>query len=350
MNIILIILIFGIIIAFHEFGHFIVAKLNHIAVTEYSIGMGPAIFTTQKKETKYSLRLLPIGGYCMMLGENEESDDEAAFSNKPVWVRMLVVLAGPMFNIILAFIFSIILIHIHGCDPATLTYVAEESAADQAGIEEGDTILAINGDTIHNFREVQLYMALNNNANPITLTFKKSDGKVYETTMTPIMNENGDYKIGVAAGYIKSDDIGMTLKFSCYEVRYWLKATVTSLKMIFSGKVGANDVMGPVGVGGAMNEVIEEVKAESDTKSEAALYIFLNLLNWSILLSVNLGVMNLLPVPALDGGRLLFLIIEAIRRKKIPEDKEAFVILIGFVFLILLMIMVFFNDIRNVFF
>ena len=108
MNIILIILVFGVIVFFHEFGHFIVAKLNGIAVTEFSIGMGPAIFSFTKKETKYSLRILPIGGYCMMLGEDEESNDENAFNNKPVWARMLVIAAGPVFNFILAFIFSII--------------------------------------------------------------------------------------------------------------------------------------------------------------------------------------------------------------------------------------------------
>ena len=129
MNIILIILVFGVIVFFHEFGHFIVAKLNKIAVMEFSIGMGPAIFSFKKKETKYSLRLLPIGGYCMMMGEDEETDDENAFSNKPLLARILVIAAGPVFNFILAFVFSIIMIHFTGYDPATLNYVGENSAA-----------------------------------------------------------------------------------------------------------------------------------------------------------------------------------------------------------------------------
>lgn len=350
MTIILIILIFGIIVFFHELGHFLFAKLNKIAVMEFSIGMGPAIFSFTKKETKYSLRLLPLGGYCMMMGEDEELDDENAFSNKSVWARMSVVVAGPIFNFILAFIFSIILIHFTGCDPATLYYVAPESGAAEAGIEAGDTIKKINGKKIYNYRELLLYMQLNDSSLPVTFDMEDVDGNPYKTTVTPKLNENGEYKLGVSGGYIKSDDIGMDIKYAGYELRYWLKATVTSLKMIFSGEVKGSEVMGPVGVGGAFNDVVEQVKEESEGTKETVINIILNMLNWCILLSVNLGVMNLLPIPALDGGRLLFLIIEAVRRKKIPAEKESMVNLIGFILLIALMVVVFFNDIRNVFF
>ena len=350
MNIILIILVFGVIVFFHEFGHFIVAKLNGIAVTEFSIGMGPAIFSFTKKETKYSLRILPIGGYCMMLGEDEESNDENAFNNKPVWARMLVIAAGPVFNFILAFIFSIILIHFTGCDPSTLYYVLEDSAAAEAGIEAGDTIKEINGERIYNYRELLLYMQINDASKPVELVMEDSEGNEYTTVVTPRLNENGEYKLGVSGGYVKSEGIGMDIKYAGLELRYWVKATVSSLKMIVTGGVKSGDIMGPVGVGGAMNDIIEEVKDESESSKEAVINILLNLLNWCILLSVNLGIMNLLPIPALDGGRLLFLIIEAVRRKKIPQDKEAVVNLIGFVLLIILMVVVFFNDIKNVFF
>ncbi len=350
MSIILIILIFGIIVFFHEFGHFLFAKLNHIAVNEFSIGMGPAIVSFKKKETKYSLRIFPIGGYCMMEGEDEESDSENAFSNKPVWVRMLVVVAGPLFNFILAFIFAIILVHFTGCDPATLYYVAPDSGAEEAGIAEGDTILEINGDKIYNYRELLLYMQLNDASKPVELTMVTPDGDEYVTVVTPKLDENGEYKLGVIGGYVESEGIGTDLKYGALELRYWFKATITSLKMIFTGGVSSDDIMGPVGVGGAFDDVLDEVKEVSTTKKEEVINIILNMLNWCILLSVNLGVMNLLPIPALDGGRLLFLIIEAIRRKKIPQDKEAFVNLIGFVLLIILMIVVFFNDIKNVFF
>ena len=350
MSIILIILIFGIIVFFHEFGHFLFAKLNHIAVNEFSIGMGPAIVSFKKKETKYSLRIFPIGGYCMMEGEDEESDSENAFSNKPVWVRMLVVVAGPLFNFILAFIFAIILVHFTGCDPATLYYVAPDSAAEEAGIAEGDTILEINGDKIYNYRELLLYMQLNDASKPVELTMVTPDGDEYVTVVSPKLDKNGEYKLGVIGGYVESEGIGTDLKYGALELRYWFKATITSLKMIFTGGVSSDDIMGPVGVGGAFDDVLDEVKEASTTKKEEVINIILNMLNWCILLSVNLGVMNLLPIPALDGGRLLFLIIEAVRRKKIPQDKEAFVNFIGFVLLIILMIVVFFNDIKNVFF
>lgn len=349
MNIILIILVFGIIVFFHELGHFLMAKANKISVTEFSIGMGPKLFSFTKKETKYSIRLLPIGGYCLMVGEDEESDDENAFGNKSILARALVVAAGPIFNFILAFIFSIILIHFTGCDPATLK-VAEEGAAAEAGISDGDTIIKIDGDRIYNYRELLLYMQLAKPGAPVTLTLERADGETYTTTVTPKLNENGEYKLGVSGGYVKSENIGMDLKYGALECRYWFKATITSLKLIFTGGVSGDDVMGPVGVGGVMNDVIETVKEESDSTGEAVINIILNMLNWCILLSVNLGIMNLLPIPALDGGRLLFLLVEAVRRKKIPADKEAFVNFLGFVLLIILMIVVFCNDIKNVFF
>lgn len=350
MNIILIILVFGIIVMFHELGHFIVAKINKISVTEFSIGMGPALFSFQKKETKYSIRLLPIGGYCLMMGEDEEVEDENSFSNKPVWVRMLVVAAGPVFNFILAFLFSIILIHFTGCDPSTVSEVGDNSAAMEAGLEAGDRIISMNGERIYNYREVLLYMQLNDASKPIKLQMETPEGESYTTVLYPKMDEDGVYRMGIRGGYIKSDGIGNDIKYAGLELRYWVKATVTSLKLIFTGGVSSDDVMGPLGVGGTMNDIIEEVKQESESRAEAVINIILNMLNWCILLSVNLGIMNLLPIPALDGGRLLFLIIEGIRRKKIPQEKEAIVNMIGFVLLIILMVVVFFNDIKNVFF
>lgn len=350
MNILLIILVFGIIVFFHEFGHFIVAKMNHISVMEFSIGMGPAIFSVKKKETKYSLRLLPIGGYCMMLGEDSESEDEHAFGNQPIWARMMVIAAGPVFNFILAFVFSIVLIHYAGCDPATLSYLAPEGAAVEAGIVEGDTVTAINGKKIYNYREILLYMQMGDLTKPMELSVRHADGSEDVYQVTPKKNEDGEYKIGVAGGYVRSSGIGKDVQFAAYELRYWVKATVEGLRMIVTGGVKSGDLMGPVGVGGAMNDVIEEAKEDSATKKEAVANVLLNLLNWCILLSVNLGIMNLLPIPALDGGRLLFLLVEAVRRKRIPQDKEALVNAIGFVLLMILMVVVFFNDIRNVFF
>ena len=349
MNIIFIILIFGVIVSFHEFGHFIVAKACGVGVTEFAIGMGPKIFSFNRKETKYSLRILPIGGYCMMVGEDEDVDAENSFSRKPVWKRFLIVVAGPVFNFILAFIFGVILIHFSGYDPAYVNFLTEGGAAQEAGIEEGDRIISINGGKIYNYREVLLNMQLTKTADPIELGLRKPDGSTYTVTVTPKLNENGEYKIGVGGGYRKSESFLNDLGYGALELRYWMKATIVSLKMIFTGKVSGNDIMGPVGVGGAINDVIEEVKEESP-KGQVAINILLNLMNWCILLSVNLGIMNLLPIPALDGGRILFLLFEAVSRKRIPQEKEALVNMIGFALLMCLMVVVFFNDIKNVFF
>ena len=171
------------------------------------------------------------------------------------------------------------------------------------------------------------------------------------SSVTPAFDVDGVYRIGIqGTGYVECKGIGNNIKFAGYELRYWVKATVMSLKMIVSGGVESDDVMGPIGMGGVMNDVIEEVKEESETKAEAAKYIVLNMLNWCILLSVNLGIMNLLPIPALDGGRLLFLAIEGVTRKKIPADKEAIINIIGFVLVLILMFVVLFNDVKNVFF
>lgn len=349
MNIILIILVFGVIVFFHELGHFLVAKLNKIAVAEFSIGLGPAIFSKERKGTKYSLRLLPLGGYCMMVGADEASDDENAFNNKSVWVRMMVMAAGPLFNFLLAFLFGIVLIHYAGCDPAVLYKIEPNSAAEEAGIQAGDEIIKIDGKKIYNFRELQLHMAVMKEGAPVSLTLKRQDGSVYETVAIP-KEENGSYYLGVHGGSILADGPLTTVKYAALECRYWAKTTVMSLRMIFTGKVKSTEVMGPVGVGKEMNNILDEVKEVSTTKKDYIINLMLNLFNWCILLSVNLGIMNLLPIPALDGGRLLFLLVEAITRKKIPPEKENVVNIIGFLILFLIMILVFFNDIKNVFF
>ncbi len=343
MKIIAIILVFGIIVFIHELGHFIFAKLNHITVTEFAIGMGPAIVKFGKGETTYSIRILPIGGYCMMVGEDSESEDENAFSNKSLPARMSVVLAGPFFNFILAFIFAIILCHFCGIDPAKVEMV-ENGAAVEAGMQNGDQIIGIENQTIINYREVLIYMNMFATSDPIEVRYLR-DGKEYKTTITPKKQGDGSYKIGVVGGYEESDGFLEDIKYGAFEVRYWIKSTVLSLKMLVTGGASKDDLMGPVGVGNMMSDVIDEAEKQGGMAD-----VLLNILNFCILLSANLGVMNLLPIPALDGGRLLFLIVEGITRRKIPKNKEALVNAIGFVLLMLLMVFVFINDIRNVFF
>lgn len=342
LKILAIVLVFGVIVFIHEFGHFIFARLNHIAVSEFAIGMGPAIFSVEKKGTKYSVRALPIGGYCLMLGEDEDSEDDNAFSNKSVLSRLSVVFAGPFFNFVLAFLLSIVLCHYCGIDPSEVKIQAGSPAA-EAGMLDGDRITGLGDQTIYNFREILVYMQMNDVSKPLAVTYER-DGKEYKTVVQARKEEDGVYRMGVSGGYIRADGFLQEVQYGALELRYWVKSTVLSLRMLVTGGASKDDLMGPVGVGNMMSDVIDEANEQGGMAD-----VILNIINFCVLLSVNLGIMNLLPIPALDGGRILFLLIEAVTRKKIPKEKEAIVNGIGFVLLMLLMIFVFFNDIHNVF-
>lgn len=341
------ILIFSILILFHELGHFLLAKANKIKVNEFSLGLGPTLFGFRKGDTLYSLKLLPFGGACMMEGEDENSDDEGAFGKKSVWARMSVVFAGPFFNFILAFVFAIIVLAVNGYDKPILSGVFEDYPAESAGLMEGDEIVEMNGKNIHFYREISSY-SLFHQGESVEVTYKR-DGELYTTRLTPQLyeNENGTksylYGFRGSKGYEKGNVIE-TIQYSFYEVKYWIDTTLQSLKLLVTGGASINDLSGPVGIVQSMGTSYSETQ-----KSYGFGVAFLTILNWGILLSANLGVMNLLPLPALDGGRLVFLIIEAIRRKKIPEDKEGMVHFVGIVLLLLLMVFIMFNDIRKIF-
>ncbi len=361
INVIVIILVLGIIITIHELGHFLMCRLTGVAVNEFSIGMGPAIFHWKRKETQYSIRLLPIGGYCLMLGEEEGEcvdengqKNEHAFPNKPIWVRILIVLGGPFFNFILAFVVSLVLIGMAGYMTGEINYIAEGSAAEEAGLREGDIITRLDGQRIYDFREVSLYMQLRKSGDPVEVTILR-DGETIDYTITPkYYEEYGYYIIGINGGfhldesgeyYVRTKANVLTdISRSFLEVRYWIKATFMSLKALVTGKVGVNQVSGVVGVADVMNDTMKEAKADGGIYS-----VILNVMNFVILISANLGVMNLLPFPALDGGRLMLLLAELIMRKPVPKEKEAVINIVGFVILFVVMILVTFKDIRNLF-
>ena len=347
INIIIALLVFGAIIFFHEFGHFLLAKKNGIYVNEFAVGMGPTLFSFTKKETKYSLKLIPMGGYCMMLGEEEDIQDEHSFSTKSVWARLSVVLAGPVFNFILAFLLAVILIAVNGYDAPEIGYFSEDSPAKEAGLQEGDVITSFNGHRIYNYREILVYMQLEQSGEDITLTVER-DGEEFSYTVTPAMTENG-YKMGLASTEYKKAGVADVLKYSVLELRYQIKRTVLSLEYLITGKLGIKNLSGPVGIVSMMSDTIDQAKesAEGNT-SVAVINVVLNMLNFCILLSANLGVMNLLPIPALDGGRTVLLLFEAIFKKKLSADKEAFVNMVGFMLLIGLMIIVMFQDVAKI--
>lgn len=347
INIIIALLVFGAIIFFHEFGHFLLAKKNGIYVNEFAVGMGPTLFSFTKKETKYSLKLIPMGGYCMMLGEEEEVEDEHSFSSKSVWARLSVVLAGPIFNFILAFLLALILIAVCGYDLPKVKGFTEDSPAKEAGLKEGDVITSFNGHTIYNFREVLVYMQFNQDGKDITLTADR-DGEEITCSFAPLQSDGG-YVMGIYSDGRAKAGVLNVIKYSALELRYQIKTTFLSLEYLIGGKLGFKNLSGPVGILSMMSDTIDEAKESADgNTSLAVINIALNMLNFCILLSANLGVMNLLPIPALDGGRAVFLLFEAIFRKKLPTDKEALVNAIGFMLLIGLMVIVMFQDIAKI--
>lgn len=367
MGILLFILIFCVVVIAHEFGHFIIAKMNGINVVEFSVGMGPCIFSFTKGGTKYAIRLLPLGGACMFEGEDglnlpeekeaaktEDGADESvvntdlgkksgAFPDAPVFARIATVVAGPIFNFILAFFFSMIIVGSYGADMPVVQMVQEDGAAYAAGLRDGDKIVSMDGKKIHLYREISLRSMLNRGED-IKVSYER-DGEVYQTVITPRYDEKaGRYYMGLygAGQYEKPGFVG-TLQYSAYEVGYWIETTFKSLELLIQGQVSKDDVSGPVGMAQTVNDIYTQ------SKPDGVFYIWLNMLNFAILLSANLGVLNLLPFPALDGGRLVFLLVEAVRGKPIPPEKEGFVHMIGMVCLMVLMAFVLYNDIAKLF-
>ena len=341
MSYILALIIFSAIVIFHELGHFLLAKWNGIEVIEFSLGMGPRLLSHVWGDTRYSLKLLPIGGSCQMVGEEEASDSEGAFGNKSVWARIAVVAAGPVFNFILAWVLALIIVGSVGYDN-TKVDIIPDSAAAEAGMEDGDQIISINGSRTFLYREVSLYSSLHQ-GQTATVVFERN-GEKQTVVLTPKQSDTGAYLYGFSRT-IQREKGGTleTVGYSCAEIRYWLKATVESLKMLIGGQVGLEEMSGPVGIVSTIGDTYKE------SRVDGWYYVTMNMIMIAILLSVNLGVMNLLPIPALDGGRLVFLILEAIRGKAIPAEKESMVHFTGFVLLMGLMAVILFSDLHKLF-
>ncbi len=332
-----------IIIIFHELGHLIVAKANDIQVNEFWLGFGPTIVGFTKGETKYSIKCIPFGGACVMEGEDEESDNPRAFTNKPVWARICVVAAGPVFNFIMALIFSVIIIASLGIVRPVVGDVVEGYPAQEAGLMPGDEIVKMNNKNIHFYKEVTMY-TLFHEGETVDMTIVR-DGEKESITVVPRYDEEeGRYLFGIYGDSVYTKyGPAKTFLYGIYDIKYWIQYTLRSLEMLVTGQVSVADLSGPVGIVTTVGETYQESSADGP------LYVFVNMLNIGILISADLGVLNLLPIPALDGGRLLFLVIEAIRRKRIKPSREAMVHFIGLVCLFGLMIFVLFNDVRKLF-
>ena len=411
LKILIAIIIFSAIILIHELGHFLLAKLNGISVTEFSLGMGPRLFSVQKGETRYSVKLLPLGGSCAMVGEDTAEEElPGSFNAAPVWGRISVVAAGPVFNFILAFILSVIIVGFVGYDPAgdviteyngyhvdlakdlyvysylnslnegdtvtlkvrrdgetkeiqytpdvsvryllgfnrsdassmTVESLIEGMPLEAAGLQPGDTITAINGTEVADGEAYDAYLQEHPLSDePVEITYVR-DGLDYTATITPQEYRTPVLGFSYNLGYQKANGLEV-LKYGTLEVKYMIRTTLLSLKQLVTGGLGFKDLSGPVGVVDAIGTTYEE------SKSEGALMLWMNMLNMAVLLSANLGVMNLLPLPALDGGRLVFLIVEAVRRKPINREVEGMVHFAGLMLLMALMVVVMYNDILKIF-
>ncbi|SFU90966.1 RIP metalloprotease RseP [Butyrivibrio sp. INlla21] len=345
ISIIIFFIIFGILVTTHEFGHYIIAKTGGIRVKEFFVGMGPTIWKKQKGETLYSIKLLPIGGACVFDGmdpvaEERESYDERSFLNAPVWRRIATLFAGPFANFIIAYILAVVLVSFSVWDFPVIDKFTEDSAAVEAGLQAGDKIISVDGEKVYMAAEVTLISQFAEGS-PMDIVYER-DGQQFSTTLYPKFSEKDHrYYMGVYLGEFKNIKGIQTLKYAWYEMRYNFKATYRSLALLVQGKLKADDVSGPVGMVKIVDDVYEE------TKPYGISSVLLTMLGLTVLLSVNLGVMNLLPFPALDGGRLVFQFIEVIFGKPVPPEKEGYVHMFGMILLMGLMIFVLFNDITK---
>lgn len=344
MGIIFALIIFEVIILIHEFGHFIVAKKCGVRVNEFAIGMGPAILKKQKGETLYALRLFPIGGYCAMEGEDTESDDNRAFCKKSVPKRMAIVVAGIVMNLILGFVLLIIYTSLTA--PITSTTVSkfesDTATSHTTGLEEGDQILKVNGMRIFTAMDIS-YQFQNDEDGVFDMTVKRNGEKVELSNVT-FDTENESLHIDF---FVEPIEALTVISQSFKQSLTYSRLIYISLADLVTGKYSIRDLSGPVGIVDVIGDVID-----SETDEETGIdwrALSEQMLSLGAFITINIGLFNLLPLPALDGGRLIFLIIEGIRRKPVPPEKEGMVHFVGLAALMVLMVVVTVSDIVKIF-
>lgn len=398
MKVIIGLLMLCVIVIAHEFGHLLVAKANHIEVKEFWVGFGPKIFAFTKGNTRYVLRVIPLGGACVFedeIPEDEMTEDEmpetsdrnedianidnteSSTSDKdgesvlsdsnqdecnsvhydkkghklvklneaPVLAKIATLVAGPLFNFIMAFFLGIIVVAFSYIPSPKIVDVSEGSPAAEAGLMAGDELVKINGSRVYLYPEVSLAIQTGV-GKPLDVVYER-DGSRYRTSLIPEMNdEYGYYMIGVSFGDKSelANRNALTVISDSYKyVRYMIKMTYLSFNMLITGKASVKDMSGPVGV-------VSIVSSEYDAAAAVStLAIVVSMVNIAVLISANLGVINLLPFPALDGGRLIFALYELITGRKVDARVEGFVHFVGSALLIILMIVIMFNDITRLF-
>lgn len=332
------VLVFGVLVFIHEFGHFITARMCKVSVREFAVGMGPKLFSWKSKKygTQYGMRLLPIGGFVSMEGEDEESDADGAFCNKSIPKRMLIVIAGAAMNLILGFVLMTLLVFLQGTPVSTTIADFSENAISSEQLQVGDRVLSVDGTRVHTGNEL-VYEVMNKGYEPIDIKVERDGEKVLlEDVEFPTLTDSGvtfgDYDFIL---YAEKTTLPTLMKHAWWRSVSTVKMVYDSLIGMVTGRFGMNAVSGPVGVA----EVVGDA-------AKVGLTSFLYIV---AVLTINLGVFNLIPFPALDGGRFLFLIIEGVRGKPINRNVESYINFVGIMLLFALMIFVTVKDVLNLF-
>lgn len=343
------ILVLGIIVLVHEFGHFIFAKMFGVYVYEFSIGMGPKLIGTKEKKgkTSYNIRLFPIGGYVSLAGEDSTEEDTeipkgSHLYEKPAWQRFLIMFFGAGNNFILAFILLFFIGALHGAqvmDPV-IRELDKDGAMVEAGFVEGDRFVSINGHKTDTIDDVNLYLALENNGKETTIVINRNnEEKEIKVAPKKVMDEETKketLKYGITYKEQVKHDLGSVIKYPFVKFKSFFKQITVTFKYLFTGRLGFSKLSGPVGI-----YSIVGVAAKTN--------VLLNLSILTALLCINIGFLNLIPFPAFDGGRILFLIIEKIKGKPLNPKIEATVNAVGFGLLLLLVAVVTVFDIIKLF-
>ena len=334
-------LLLSVLVFLHEGGHFLFARLNGITVNEFAIGMGPKIFSRVSKKSgiRYSIRALPLGGFVSMAGEDGESEDVNAFCNKNVWRRISTVFAGPIINIIVGFLGMLVLVASTGPATNIVGRFFEDATSDDYGLQINDKIVAVNGVKTHTGNEV-VYEITYQGDKPLDITVIRGGEKlILEDVVFPTVEENGvvlgTYDMQFYAIDEKNVTIGVVLSHTFWRTYSTAKMVWDSLADLITGRFGLDAISGPIG----MTELVGSALA---TGWESVLYLW-------VIISVNLGVMNLLPLPALDGGRLMFLLWEALTHKPVNRNVEAYINAAGLLILMAFMLLITFKDVINLF-
>ncbi len=334
LQIVYTVLILGFLIVVHEFGHFFVARLCGITVLEFSIGMGPALFKKQGKGTLFAVRLFPVGGYCKMDGEDESSDNPGAFCNKSVLKRLAVVVSGALMNLIVAFIITAFVVIFSDALPSTIVAEFTENSVSSAVLCENDKIIKINGENVNIYTDISGAFSRAYDKNTLDITVIRDNAALElkdvhfpsEKISDSISSIIPDFLV-----YAENKTVGTVLYHTFYRMISYVKLMYQTIFDLFTGRASLDYVSGPVGT--------------SKVISDAAKSGFSVLIQLVSLISINLFVMNLLPLPALDGGRIVFLLIELIFRKPVSQKVESIIHFIGLILLLGLMVVITFKDI-----